>query len=255
MKNPENRLKRALADGRRQFGIWHTMAGSVGAELLASIGYDWVLVDTEHAVIEVGEVLACLQAIAAYPEVSAVVRVADNDTALIKRHLDQGAQSIMVPNVRSLDEARRAVAAMHYGPRGVRGAAGLTRATRFGSVEAYATRASDELCLIVQIESVEGLAALEEIAALEGVDAVFIGPADLAASMGYPGQPGAPEVKAAIREAFARLAAVGTPSGILTLERSFLDESLALGAQLTAVGIDMALLIDAARALRADYPS
>lgn len=251
MKNPENRLKRALAEGRMQLGIWHTFGGSVNAELLASVGYDWVLLDTEHAAVEVSEMLACLQGIAAWPETSAVVRVSDNDTALIKRHLDQGAQSIMVPNVRSVEEARRAVAAMHYGPRGVRGAAGLTRATRFGTVDDYATTASDELCLILQIESPEGLAALDEIAALEGVDAVFIGPADLSAAMGYPGNLGAARVHAAILDAIAQAKALGTPIGILTLDDAFRAECVAAGVTLNAVGVDMALLIDGAQALLA----
>lgn len=251
MKNPENRLKRALREGRMQLGIWHTFGGSVNAELLASLGYDWVLIDTEHSSIEVSEVLAALQGIAAWPETSAAVRIWDNDTALIKRHLDQGAQTIMVPNVRSVEEARRAVAAMHYGPRGVRGAAGMTRATRFGTVENYATTASDELCLILQLETPEGLAALEEIGTLDGVDALFIGPADLSAAMGHPGNMGAPEVRAAILDAIARAKAAGIPIGILTLDDALRADCVAAGATVNAIGVDMILLADAARALLA----
>jgi len=251
MKNPENRLKRALAADEAQIGIWHTFGGSTNAELLASIGFDWVLLDTEHASVEVSQVLAGLQAIAGWPDTSAVVRISDNDTALIKRHLDQGAQSIMVPNVRSVAEAQRAVDAMHYGPRGVRGAAGLTRATRFGTIDHYDTTASDELCLILQLESPEGLAALEDIAALEGVDALFIGPADLAAAMGFPGNQKAPDVRAAILDAIARARAAGIPIGILTLDTAFRAECVAAGVTLNAAGVDMALLITAARDLLA----
>lgn len=251
MKNPKNRLKRALASGKTQIGIWHTFGGSTNAELLASVGFDWVLLDTEHATVEVSDVLAGLQAIASWPNTSAVVRVSDNDTALIKRHLDQGAQSIMVPNVRSVFEAQRAVDAMHYGPRGVRGAAGLTRATRFGTVENYDTTASDELCLILQLESPQGLAALEDIAALDGVDALFIGPADLSAAMGFPGNQNAPEVRTAILDAITRAKSAGIPIGILTLDEAFRAECLAAGVTLNAAGVDMALLINAARELLA----
>jgi 4-hydroxy-2-oxoheptanedioate aldolase len=204
-------------------------------------------------VAEVTDAFGCLQAVAGYPEVSAVVRVSDNDTALIKRHLDQGAQSVMVPNVRSVEEAERAVAAMHYGPRGVRGVAGITRASRFGTVDNYLATASDELCLILQIESRAGLDALEDIAAVDGVDALFIGPADLAANMGHPGNPGAPEVQAAILDAFARLAAIRMPAGILTLDEAFLARCIDAGARVNAVGVDMALLVASLRELRAKY--
>lgn len=250
MKNPENRLKRALAEGRRQIGVWHTLGGSVGAELLANTGFDWVLVDTEHSAIEVRDVLPCLQALAAYPETSAAVRVADNDTALIKRHLDQGAQTIMVPNIRSAEEARRAVAAMHYPTRGVRGMAGLTRATRFGAVEAYPATAGDELCLILQIETLDALAALDEIAAVEGVDSLFIGPSDLSASMGHAGDLNAPAVKTAILDTLDRLARLGKPSGLLTLDPDFAETCIEHGAQLVTVAIDMAAMLQALRPIR-----
>ena len=249
MKNPPNNLKRALAAGEMQLGAWHTFGGSVNAELLASLGYDWVLIDTEHAAIEVSQVLPSLQAIAAYPETSAVVRVCDNDTALIKRHLDQGAQSLMVPNVRSVEEAQKAVDAMHYAPRGVRGMAGMTRATRFGTVEDYLGTVDDELLLILQIETPEGLAAIEDIAAIDGVDALFIGPADLSAAMGFPGQQGAPEVLDAVRDAMARIAASGKVSGILTLDETLRADCVRAGMRLNAIAIDMILLADAARAL------
>lgn len=246
---PPNRLKRALKAGQMQLGIWHTFGGALNAELLAALGYDWVLIDTGHAAIEVSEVLPCLQAIAAHPETSAVVRVSTNSTDLIKHHLDQGAQSIMVPNVRSRAEAQKAVAAMHYPPRGVRGMAGMTRATRFGTITDYPAVASDELLLILQIESPEGLDAIEEIAALEGVDALFIGPADLSAAMGFPGNQRAPEVMAAVRDAMARIKATGKAAGILTFDEALRADCVAAGMRLNAIGVDMELLASGARAL------
>jgi 4-hydroxy-2-oxoheptanedioate aldolase len=247
MKNPENLFKKRLAEGVQQLGIWMTIPGNSTAELLATCGYDWMLIDTEHSPIAVNEVLPALQALAAYPAVSPVVRVVQNDTALIKRLLDLGAQSLMIPYVQTADEAAAAVQAMRYGPRGIRGMAGLTRATRFGQIEGYAANASDELCLVVQVETIGALERIEEIAGVDGVDAVFIGPADLAASMGYPGEASHPEVKQAIRDALARLRTIGKPSGILTLDLEFLRECISLGTRFTAIAVDMALLLDAAK--------
>ena len=196
MKNPTNHFKAALKTGAQQIGIWNTIGGNTACELLASCGYDWVLVDTEHAATSTAEVLPALQAIAGYPDVSAVVRPASNDDVTIKRLLDMGAQSLLIPYVQNVAEARAAVAAMRYAPRGIRGMAGSMRATRFGSVENYATTVEEELCLIVQVETIEAMAHLEAIAQVDGVDAVFIGPADLSASMGLPGQTMHPDVVA-----------------------------------------------------------
>ncbi|MCO8144113.1 aldolase/citrate lyase family protein [Rhodovulum tesquicola] len=252
MDNPPNRFKAALRAGHPQIGIWNAIPQPMIAELLAGCGFDWVLVDTEHAPMEVRDVLPALQAIAAHPAASAVVRVAINDWVLIKRHLDQGAQSLMVPYVQSRQEAEQAVRAMRYPPRGVRGVAGITRASRFGLIPDYIACAEQELCLIVQVETRAGLERLEEIATVEGVDGVFIGPADLAASLGFPGQAGHPEVVAAIEGAIARLAAVGVPSGILSTDAAFARRCMALGTAFTALGIDVALLARAAGALRAE---
>ncbi|TCM75080.1 HpcH/HpaI aldolase family protein [Rhodovulum steppense] len=250
MENPINRFKVALREGRPQIGIWNAIPQPMIAELLAGCDFDWVLVDTEHAPMEVRDVLPALQAIAAHPVASAVVRVAINDWVLIKRHLDQGAQSLMVPYVQSRQEAEAAVRAMRYPPLGVRGVAGITRASRFGLIADYIACAEQELCLIVQVETRAGLDRLEEIATVEGVDGVFIGPADLAASLGYPGQSSHPEVIAAIEGAIARLGAVGVPSGILTSDAAFARRCMALGVGFTALGIDIALLAHAAAALR-----
>jgi 4-hydroxy-2-oxoheptanedioate aldolase len=250
---PVNRFKAALREGRHQLGVWSSLGGTVAPEVLAVAGFDWVVLDTEHAPVEVAEVLPALQTIAAYPGCSAVVRPAINDWVLIKRHLDQGAQTLILPYVQSADEAAAAVAAMRYPPRGVRGVAGMSRASRYGAVAGYATRAEEELCLVVQVETALALERLEEIATVEGVDGVFIGPSDLAASLGHPGRPGHPDVVAAIEGAIARLKAVGVPAGILTTDRAFARRCIELGTAFTAVAVDVGLLVAGANALVAEF--
>lgn len=246
VRNPENRFKAALKAGRQQIGVWSALGGPTAVEVLASRGFDWVVIDTEHAPAEVTDALPALQILAGYPEVSAVVRPAINDWVLIKRILDLGAQTLLVPYVQSAEEAEAAVRAMRYPPRGLRGVAGHTRASRYGLVEGYATRAEEELCLLVQVETRPALDALEAIAAVDGVDGVFIGPSDLAASLGFPGQPMHPEVVAAIEDALARLRAVGVPSGILTFDRAFARRCMEWGTSFTAVGSDLGLLLSGA---------
>ncbi len=202
-----NAFKARLLAGDSQIGLWCSLASAYAAEIVAGARFDWLLFDTEHSPGGVESVLGQLQAIGGY-DVSAVVRPATNDAVLIKRFLDIGAQTLLIPYVQNADEARAAVAAMRYPPEGVRGVAGLTRATRFGRVPGYARRAAEELCLLVQIETGEALDELEAIANVEGVDGVFIGPGDLAASLGHVGEPGHPEVVAAVEDAIiARICA------------------------------------------------
>lgn len=244
MKNPLNQFKRALGAGQRQLGIWNTIGGNTVPELLGGSGFDWVLVDCEHAAIETIEVLPALQAIGQFPDTSAVVRLAANDSTLFKRVLDMGAQSIMVPYVETADDAAKAVRAMRYGPRGIRGMAGMTRATRYGKVDDYFTTAEDELCLIVQVETVAGLQNLDAIAGTDGVDAVFIGPADLSASMGLPGQMTHPNVEAAVTDAIARLVSRGTPAGVMALDPKVAKRLLQHGATFVATAVDLVLLAD-----------
>ncbi len=253
MRLPENRFKAGLRAGRQQIGVWSGLGGPLAAEALATCGFDWIVIDTEHAPMEVTDVLPALQAIAAYPETSAVVRPAIGEWVLIKRLLDLGAQTLILPYVQTPEEAEEAVRAMRYAPRGVRGMAGVTRASRFGAVEGYARTAEDELCLIVQVETREALGALEAIAAVEGVDGVFIGPSDLAASLGHPGEPMHPEVVAAIEDAIARLKAAGVPSGILTFDPSFARRCIELGTAFTAVGADLGFMVTGARARAAEF--
>lgn len=248
MKNPVNLFKRGLVEGRQQLGIWNTIPGPVVAELLAGCGYDWIVIDTEHSLTDIPDTLGMMQAVAPYP-VSAVVRPQTNDAVLIKRLLDLGAQTLLIPYVQSADEAAAAVAAMRYAPRGMRGVSYMTRASLYGQVKDYAQLAEAELCLIVQVETLEALTHIEAIAAVDGVDALFIGPADLAASMGLAGQGGHPDVVAVIEAAIARIVAAGKPAGILTTDVALARRYMAAGCRFTAVGLDMSLLAAAARGL------
>jgi 4-hydroxy-2-oxoheptanedioate aldolase len=241
MKLPENRFKRAIAERRQQIGLWCSLPGSYIAEAVAGSGFDWLLFDTEHSPGDVLSVLPQLQAVAPY-NVSPIIRPASNDTVLIKRFLDIGAQTLLIPYVQNREEAESAVAAMRYPPDGVRGVSGLTRATRFGRVDGYAKRAHEELCLLVQVETGEALESLEKIATVDGVDGVFIGPADLAASLGFAGEPDHPVVVAAVEDAIKRIEKAGKPSGILTPNTSFAHRCISLGTTFTAVGIDAGIL-------------
>ncbi len=248
MELPKNPFKAALREGRQQIGIWCALSGSGHAESLAGCGFDWMLIDTEHSTVSLETVQAMLQAVAPYPT-HAVVRPGWNDAVEIKRILDAGATSILVPYVQNDEEATRAVSAVRYPPHGTRGVAGITRASRFGMIDSYTANANAEICLLVQVETVEALANLEAIAAVDGVDGVFIGPADLAASMSFPGNPGAPEVKSAILKAIKRINDCGKPAGILSLDQAFLKEAVAAGTRFTAVDVDQAILLRGARAL------
>jgi 4-hydroxy-2-oxoheptanedioate aldolase len=252
MKLPVNRFRRALAEGRQQLGLWCSLPSAYAAEVVAGSGFDWLLLDTEHSPSDVPTVLGQLHATAAY-DVSPVVRPASNDIVLIKRYLDIGAQTLLIPYVQSAAEAAQAVAAMRYPPDGVRGVAALTRATRFGRVEGYARRAAEELCLLVQVETQQALDSLEAIAAVEGVDGIFIGPGDLAASLGYPGEQSHPIVVAAIEDAIRRVRAAGKPAGILTADTAFAKRCIALGTTFTAVGADVGILARGSEKLAQEF--
>ncbi|MCC7041978.1 MAG: 4-hydroxy-2-oxo-heptane-1,7-dioate aldolase [Burkholderiales bacterium] len=252
MDLPVNHFKRALAARQPQLGLWCTLPGAYAVEIAAGAGFDWLLLDTEHSPGDPITVLPQLQAIAPY-STSAVVRPASNDPVLIKRFLDVGVQSLLVPYVQTVEEAQRAVLATRYPPHGVRGVSAATRATRFGRVPRYGQRAHEELCVLVQVETEEALGRLEDIASVEGVDGVFIGPGDLAATMGVVGELDHPRVVAAIEDALQRLAALGKPSGILTANATFAARCLTLGTAFTAVGVDTALLARSADALAQQF--
>ena len=250
-----NPFKHALAAGQAQIGIWSTLPSPLVTELIAGSGFDWVLLDTEHTPSDVPLMVQQLQAVAAgcRGHTHGVVRPAWNDPVLIKRYLDIGAQTLLLPFVQNADEARAAVAAMRYAPRGIRGMGGSMRASDFGRDAAYVRDAENELCLLVQVETAEALEQIEAIAAVEGVDGIFIGPADLSASMGFPGEANHPTVRAAIDDAIRRIRAAGKAPGILVVDEARARECLALGAQFVAVAMDLILLRTAADGVAAKF--
>jgi 4-hydroxy-2-oxoheptanedioate aldolase len=253
MQHPINPFKRALKNGETQIGLWQGLASSYSAELCATVGYDWLLIDAEHVPNTVQNVLEQLQAIAAYRG-APVVRPAWNDPVEIKRLLDIGAQNLLVPMVQNADAARAAVAAVRYPPNGIRGVGtALARAARWGQVDDYLARADDEICLLCQVETVDAMQELDAILSIDGVDGVFIGPADLAASMGHLQNPGHPDVRAVIEDAIVRIRKAGKAPGILQSDVALAQHYLRIGAQFVAVGLDTVLLRRAATDLLAQF--
>jgi 4-hydroxy-2-oxoheptanedioate aldolase len=249
-----NEFKRALARGDLQIGLWSTLCSNIGAEIIAHSGFDWILLDTEHSPNELPDLLQQLHAMGRGTAMP-VVRTAWNDPVLIKRVLDLGAQSILLPYVQTAEEAQRAVQSVRYPPKGIRGVSGGSRASQYGRVKDYLLRADAEVCLIVQVETQAALEQLEAIAAVEGVDGVFIGPSDLAASLGHLNNPQHPEVQAALRDAVARLGRVGKASGILTPVEADARRYIEWGYRFVAVGVDTSLLARSADALAKAFKS
>jgi 4-hydroxy-2-oxoheptanedioate aldolase len=252
MEMPINTFKRAIASGKPQIGLWSTLASHYALEVVAGAGYDWLLIDTEHSPADLENVLHQLQAAAPYPT-HAVARVSWNDMVTIKRFLDIGTQSLLIPYVQTAEEARAAVSYTRYPPAGVRGVSAVTRATRFGRVQGYAKRAHEEICVLVQIETRQGLDNLEAIAAVEGVDGVFIGPGDLHASLGFVGETANPQVKPLIDQAIGRIRKVGKAPGILTGVEADAKHWLGLGALFVAVGVDAGILARESEKLLAKF--
>ncbi len=250
MELPKNAFKAAIQKGQRQIGIWCTIGDPVVAEILAGCGYDWIMFDTEHSIMDPPKILPLLQAVAPYP-VASMVRPGSLNVAEIKKLLDCGAQTLLIPFVQNAEEAALAAAAVAYPPEGIRGVSGTTRANRFGTVAGYARQAREEICLIVQIETRSALDELEAICAVPGIDAVFIGPADLAASLGHLGEPGHPEVQAAVVDAMKRICAAGKPAGFLSPDPAYVEAVLEAGCTFVAVDIDAVILrrVAAARAV------
>jgi len=252
MELPKNAFKRALAEGRTQIGLWSSLSSNYTVEVIAGAGYDWILLDMEHSPNDLENLLGQLQAAAPYPT-TPIVRVPWNDMVTIKRVLDAGAQSLLVPYVQDAAEAKAAVAHTRYPPAGVRGVAGTTRATRFGRIKDYAKRAHEEICVLVQVETKPALDALESICAVEGVDGVFIGPADLHASLGHPGETARPAVLPLIEDAMRRIRKAGKAAGYLSPVEADAKRMLAAGAQFVAVGADVGLLARGAESLLARF--
>jgi len=249
MRLANNDFRDALRAGRPQIGLWVGLADANAAELLAGSGFDWLVLDGEHAPNDVRSLLSQLRAVAPYP-VHPVLRPVRGDVELVKQFLDIGAQTLLIPMIDTPQQAALMVSAMRYPPAGIRGmGAVLARASRWSQVENYADQADAQMCLLVQAETVTAMHNLDAIAAVNGVDGVFFGPADLSASMGYRGQANHPEVQRVILDGIARVRAAGKAAGVLTsapdLARLYLDA----GALFVAVGVDTAMLTQAATAL------
>jgi 4-hydroxy-2-oxoheptanedioate aldolase len=252
MELPRNSFKHALKAGKAQIGLWSSLSSNYSVEVIAGAGYDWILLDTEHSPNDLESLLTQLQAAAPYAT-HPVVRVPWNDMVNVKRVLDIGTQSLLFPYVQNAEEAKAAVAATRYPPKGVRGVAGTTRATRFGRVKDYAKRAHEEICVLVQVETEPALKEIEAICAVDGVDGVFIGPADLHASMGYTGETSNPAVLPLIEEAMRRIRKAGKAPGYLSPLEADAKRMLAAGSQFVAVGADIGILARGAEALRAKF--
>lgn len=241
MDVPANRFKRAIAAQKSQIGFWCSLASNVSVEIIAGSGFDWLLLDTEHSPNELPQVFSQLQAMMEN-DTHPIVRPAWNDMVLIKRFLDAGVQTLLVPTIQSREEAEAAVSYTRYPPNGVRGYASGSRSSRFGRIEDYHNRCEAELCVLVQIETKKGLDNLDEIVAVDGVDGVFIGPGDLSAGLGYLGQTSHPDVRKIIENAIARIRAAGKAPGVLTAVEEEARAYIDAGCLFTAVGSDSGLL-------------
>lgn len=241
MELPINKFKQGLRERRQLVGLWSSLSSAAATEILADSGFDWILIDTEHAPNETPMVADQLRA-ASLGTASPVVRPAWNDQVILKRLLDVGVQTLLVPFIQSPEEAARAVAATRYPPRGIRGVASVHRANRYGRVPDYFAGSDDQMCVLVQLETRAAVDALEAIAAVDGVDAVFIGPSDLAASLGYLGNNAHPEVRGTIERACRRAQAIGKPLGILAPIESDARAYLDMGFAFVAVGSDVVVL-------------
>lgn len=256
MQTPINPFKQALVEKRAQIGLWLGLASPYATEICAGAGFDWLLIDNEHSPNDLQSTLLQAQAIAAYPGVNAIARIplghGHVGQMLIKQYLDIGVQTLLVPMVDTAAQAAEIVRCMRYPPQGIRGMGGA-RASRWGRYADYPHAANAQVCLLVQAETREALANLDPIAAVDGVDGVFIGPADLSASMGHVGNAAHPEVQSAIEDAIARIRQAGKAPGILTTDDAQARRYLDLGALFVAVGLDHNLLSRGAMQLAAKY--
>lgn len=249
MKIPQNTFKKGLQEDRVQYGLWLGLSSPVAAELCACAGFDWLLIDAEHAPNDLRSTLRQLQAIEG-SGAHAISRLVDGNPARIKRYLDAGVQSLLIPMVDTAEQAEAIVASVRYPPRGIRGlATSITRASRWTQIDDYARQAEEQLCVIVQAETVTALDNLKAITAVDGVDAVFIGPSDLSASMGYLGQPGHPEVQSAIAESLRYISSAGKAAGTLAGTPQAIRTHAGNGAKFLGIGSDTALLVAGTRGL------
>lgn len=253
MAAPVNILKQKLAAGQLQTGCWLGLVDPYAAEIAGTAGFDWLLIDGEHGpngITQNSNQIGALQ----NSDSEVIVRVPVGEDWIIKQVLDAGAQTVMVPMVETGDQAQAMVRAMRYAPEGVRGVgAALGRASGWMGIADYTTTANGQMCLIVQVEAQRALDNLDDILAVEGVDAVFIGPADLAADMGYLGDPDAPEVQAAMEDAVKRIRASGKAAGIMCVDPEFARKAIGWGANFAAVAVDALTLATGLRKTAAAY--
>jgi len=247
-----NRFREDIVARKRLIGCWCSLASAITTEVLGIAGFDWLLLDGEHSPNDVLTFIPQLMALKDSPS-APVVRPAWNDPVEIKRLLDAGFYNFLVPMIETADAARAAVAATRYPPQGIRGVSVSQRGNRYGTVKDYLQRANEQVCLLVQIESRKGLAATAEIAAVDGVDGVFVGPSDLAAALGHLGNPAHPEVQQAIADVFRTVSAAGKPLGILAPVEADARRYLDMGASFVAVGSDLGVFRAATQALRDRY--
>lgn len=246
---PPNSLKAALAAGQVQYGIFVGLTDPVAGEVVAGAGFDWMMVDAEHAPNDLRSILGHLQAASRFPT-EVVVRPADHDPNVIKRLLDLGVRSLLLPMVESAEQAVALVRATRYPPAGIRGVGGsLARASQWLRIPDYLHAADAQMCVVCQVESAGGVDAAFDIASVDGVDAVFVGPSDLAAALGHLGNPGHPDVQAAIATAFAAIRAAGRPGGVFASTIADVTRYRELGATLIAAGSDLPLFARATAAL------
>ena len=254
MQLPANPFTRAIAAGDKQIGLWISLCSNFAAEVVATAGYDWALIDMEHSANDYFSVLAQMQAFAG-TTTTALVRVEWNDAVAVKRLLDLGAPGLLFPMIQSVEEAQRAVAATRYPPRGIRGVSGATRATAFGRVTDYIARVEEETTVLLQLETRAAVEQAEAIASVDGVSGIFFGPADIAADLGKVGKPMDPEVWHLIKPAAHKLMAKGMPVGTLINDPAFAADLLKEGFTFVAIATDTVLLaraVDAALAQTKD---
>jgi 4-hydroxy-2-oxoheptanedioate aldolase len=249
MELPKNRFKQGLASGQPQYGLWLGLPDNSAAEIAAVAGFDWLLIDGEHAPFDLRTIMSHLQAMAPY-EVAPIVRCVEGNTALIKQLLDIGVQTLLVPMVETAEQAEQLVRAVRYPPAGIRGlGTSLARAARWNQVPGYLKKANDEICLIVQVETASAMENLDAILQVEGVDGVFIGPSDLSASMGYIGDAGNPVVVETINTGLNKIRAAGKYAGLLCLDPSLAQNYVEQGANFVGVGVDTMILANETRKL------
>ena len=250
-----NKFKARLMTGDDMLGLWFGLANNVAAEICAQSGFDWLLIDAEHSPLSDRDIISCLQAVAPY-EVAPIVRPVSGDKNVLKRLCDVGVQTFLVPMIDDAKQAEAGVSAVQYPPTGTRGlGTSMARAARWNMAPNYFERANDEMCVILQIETKAGLKNLKKIAKVEGVNAVFIGPSDLGAALGYPGQPNHPGVVAAVSQAIRDVRACGKPAGVLAVTSELVDTYKEAGASFVGVGSDCGVLAKGVQRLYESFAS